>query len=172
LQPDPQKDLDHCNQVLSSSGKKSGDLPAKFQRRWSPAARGNRPGRIRGLARSLLGVMRRSGSTGGGGTTMTRGGGDGAQLRRRCSGEGVHRRRSRGWGEARGEQGGSIEHLGEGWGGRKGRSPRQTEAAAERSTATAMLRRSASAKVLCTSIDEPWVMHCCIQLRLTATEKG
>jgi hypothetical protein len=75
-----------------------------------------------------------------GGTTVTQGGGDGAWLRRQCSGEGVHRRRSRGWGEAQGEQGGSIEHLGEGWGGRKGRSPRQTNAAGERSTATAMLR--------------------------------
>jgi hypothetical protein len=101
-----------------------------------------------------------------------RGGGDGAQLRRRCSGEGAHRRRSRGWGEARGEQGSSIEHLGESWGGRKGRSPRQTEAAVERSTATVMLRRSTSAKVLRTSIGESWVMHCCIQLRLKATEEG
>jgi hypothetical protein len=75
---------------------------------------------------------------------MTQGGGDGARLRRRCSGKGVHRWRSRGWGEARVEQGGSIEHLGEGWGGQKGRSPRQTEAAAERSIATAMLWRSTS----------------------------
>jgi hypothetical protein len=117
-------------------------------------------------------VMRRSGSTGGGGTTMTRGGGDGARLRRRCFGVGVHRRRSRGWGAARREQGDSIKHLGEGWGGRKGRSPRQTEAAVERSTATAMLRRSTSAKALRTSIGEPWVMHCCIQLRLKVTEEG
>jgi hypothetical protein len=73
--------------------------------------------------------------------TVTRGGGDGARLRRRCYGMGVHRWRSRGWGEARGEQGGSIEHLGEGWGGWKGRSPRQTEAAVQRSTATVMLRQ-------------------------------
>jgi hypothetical protein len=49
-----------------------------------------------------------------GGTVMTRGGGDRAQLRRRRSGVAAHRRRSRGWGEARGEQGGSIDHLGEG----------------------------------------------------------
>jgi hypothetical protein len=103
---------------------------------------------------------------------MTRGGGDGARLRRWCSGQGVHRWRSRGWGEARGEQGGSIEHLGEGWGGRKGRSPQQTEAATERSMATAMLRRSTSAKALRTSIGESWVMHCCIQLRLKATDEG
>jgi hypothetical protein len=103
---------------------------------------------------------------------VTRGGGDGARLQRRCSGEGVRQRRSRGWGEARGEQGGSIEHLGEGWGGRKGRSPRRTEAAAERSTAMAMLRRSTFVKALRTSIGEPWVMHCYIQLRLMATEKG
>jgi hypothetical protein len=88
------------------------------------------------------------------------------------SARGVHRQRSRGWGEAQGEQGGSIDHLGEGWGGRKGRSPRQTEAAAERSTATTMLRRSMSVKALCTSISESWVMHCCIQLRLKATEEG
>jgi hypothetical protein len=107
-----------------------------------------------------------------GGTTMTRGGGDGARLWWWCSGEGVLRWWSRGWGEARGEHGGSIEHVGEGWGGRKGRSPRQTEAAAERSTATVMLRRSTSTKALRMSIGEPWVMHCCIQLRLKATEKG
>jgi hypothetical protein len=56
-----------------------------------------------------------------------------------AGGGGVHGWWSRGWGEARGEQGGSIEHLGEDWGGREGRFPRQTEAAAERSTATAML---------------------------------
>jgi hypothetical protein len=102
----------------------------------------------------------------------TRGGGDGARLRWWCSSEGVHRQRSRGWGEARGEQGGSIEHLGEGWGGRKDRSPWQTEAAVERSTVTVMLRRSTSAKALRTSIGEPWVMHCYIQLRLTAQERG
>jgi hypothetical protein len=87
-------------------------------------------------------------------------------------GNGVLARGLTGGGPEVGEQGGSIEHLGESWGGRKGRSPRQTEAAAERSTATVMLRRSTSAKALRTSIGESWVTHCCIQLRLKATEEG
>jgi hypothetical protein len=71
---------------------------------------------------------------------VTRGGGDGARLRRRRSGEGFHRRWSRDWEEARGMQGDSIKHLGENWGSREGRFPRQIEAAAERSTATVMLQ--------------------------------
>jgi hypothetical protein len=56
-------------------------------------------------------------------------------------------------------------------GGREDRSPRQTEAAAEGLT-MAVLRWSTAAKVLRTSISEPWVMHCCNQLRLTATGRG
>jgi hypothetical protein len=49
-----------------------------------------------------------------GGTTATRSGGDRAQLRRHCSGVAVHRRRIGGGGIAPGDQGGSIDHLGEG----------------------------------------------------------
>jgi hypothetical protein len=53
-------------------------VPAKFRQRRSPAARGNRPGSFKELGRTLLGVMCRSGVTGGGGTAVNQGGGDGA----------------------------------------------------------------------------------------------
>jgi hypothetical protein len=68
--------------------------------------------------------MCRSGLTGGGGTAVNRGGGDGAQPRRRCSGVMAHQRWIRGGGKAPGKQDGSVKHLGEGRGGREGRSPR------------------------------------------------
>jgi hypothetical protein len=55
LQSDPQKELNQNNWVLGSSGKRSRDAPAKFRRQRSPAARGNRLGRFRGLGRTLLG---------------------------------------------------------------------------------------------------------------------
>jgi hypothetical protein len=55
LQLGPQKDLDYCNQVPSSPGKKSQDSSAEFRRRWSLAARGNRPRRIRGARADLAG---------------------------------------------------------------------------------------------------------------------
>jgi hypothetical protein len=45
-------------------------VPAKFRQRQSPAARGNRPGRFKELGRTLLGVMCRSGVTGGGGMAV------------------------------------------------------------------------------------------------------
>jgi hypothetical protein len=82
LQPGPREDLNHCNWVLGSSGKRSRDVPSKFRRRRSPAARGNWPGRFRELARTLLGVMCKSELTGGGGTAVNRGGGDGEGHRR------------------------------------------------------------------------------------------
>jgi hypothetical protein len=55
LQPRPREDLNPRNWVLGSSGQRSWNSPAKFQRRWSPAARGNRPGRTRGLGGNLAG---------------------------------------------------------------------------------------------------------------------
>jgi hypothetical protein len=67
--------------------------------------------------------MCRSGVTGGGRTAVNRGGGDGAQPRRRCSGAMAHRRRVRGGGKAPRKQDGPIDHLGEGRGGREGGSP-------------------------------------------------
>jgi hypothetical protein len=73
---------------------------------------------------------------GGGGTAVNRGGGDGAQPRRQCSGVMAHRRQVRGGEKAPGKQDGSIDHLGEGRGGREGRSPRQTKVVAERSVAS------------------------------------
>jgi hypothetical protein len=91
-----------------------------------------------------------------------------SQSRRRCSGVAAHRRRIGGRGKAPRKQDGSIDHLGEGRGGREDRSPQQTEVEAERLTMTVVLRWSTAAKVLRTSISEPWVMHCCNQLRLTA----
>jgi hypothetical protein len=84
----------------------------------------------------------------------------------------AHRRWIGGRGKAPGKQDGSIDHLGEGRGGREDRSPWQTDAAAERLTTTAMLLWSTAAKVLRMSISEPWVMHCFNQLRLTATGRG
>jgi hypothetical protein len=62
--------------------------------------------------------------TGGGRTAVNRGGGDGAQPRRRCSGVMAHRRWVRGGEKAPGKQDGSVKHLGEGQDGREGRSPR------------------------------------------------
>jgi hypothetical protein len=55
LQLGPQKDLDNCNRVPGSPGKKSRDSPAEFRRRWSPMVRENRPGRIRGARANLAG---------------------------------------------------------------------------------------------------------------------
>jgi hypothetical protein len=78
-------------------------VPAKFQRRRSPAAKENRPERFRGLGRSLLGVMCGSGLAGGGRMALNQGGGDGAEPRRRCSGMLAHRRLIRGGGKASGE---------------------------------------------------------------------
>jgi hypothetical protein len=52
-----------------------------------------------------------------------------------------------GRGKAPGKQDGSIDHLGEGRGGREDRSPWQTEAVVERLTTTAVLRWSTVAKV-------------------------
>jgi hypothetical protein len=56
----------------------------------------------------MVGVNRR------GEMTMTRSSSDRAQLRRRCSGVAAHRRRIGGGGIAPGDQGSSIDHLGEG----------------------------------------------------------
>jgi hypothetical protein len=60
-----------------------------------------------------------------------------------------------GRGKAPGKQDGSIDHLGEGRGGREDRSPRQTEAAAKRLMTMAVLWWSTAAKVLRMSISEP-----------------
>jgi hypothetical protein len=86
LRPGPQEDLNPCNWVLGSSGQRSWNSPAKFRQWWSPAARGNRPGRTRRLGATLVEVMCRSGLTGVGGTAMTRDGGGEARLWRRCCG--------------------------------------------------------------------------------------
>jgi hypothetical protein len=123
LQPGPQEDLNHCNWVLGSSGQRGCNSPAKFRRRWSPATRGKRLGRIRGLGRPLLGVMCRAGLGGGGGTVVNRCGGNVAQPWRRCSGVMAHRRWTRGWAGAQGKQDGSVKHLVEGRGGWESRSP-------------------------------------------------
>jgi hypothetical protein len=61
-------------------------MPAKFQRRQSPAARGNWPGRSTELGRTYLGVMCRLEVTEVGKTAATRDGGGGARRWRRCSG--------------------------------------------------------------------------------------
>jgi hypothetical protein len=82
----------------------------------------------------MVGVDRRGWNGG------DRGGGNGAQPRRWCFGVAAHRRWTGGRGKAPGKQHGSIDHLGEGRGGREDRSPRQTEAAAERLTTMAVLR--------------------------------
>jgi hypothetical protein len=71
---------------------------------------------------------------------VNRGGGDGAQPRRWCSDVAAHRRWTRGRGKAPGKQDGSIDHLGEGRGGREDRSPWQTEAASERLMMMAVIR--------------------------------
>jgi hypothetical protein len=55
---------------------------------------------------------------------VNRGGGDGAQPRRWCSGVMAHRRWIRGGVKAPGKKNGSVKHLGEGQGGRESRSPR------------------------------------------------
>jgi hypothetical protein len=68
--------------------------------------------------------MCRSRLAGGGGTAVNRGGGDGAQPWRWCSGVMAHRRWTGGWVGAQGKQDGSVKHLGEGRGGRENRSPR------------------------------------------------
>jgi hypothetical protein len=103
LLPGPQKELNQSNWVLGSTGKRSRGVPAKFRRWRSPVARGNRPGWIRELGRSLIGVMGRSGLAGGGGTAVNRGGGDGAQPWRQCSGVVAHWEWIRGGGKATGE---------------------------------------------------------------------
>jgi hypothetical protein len=71
---------------------------------------------------------------------VNRGGGDGAQPWRRCSGMAAHRRWTGGWAGAQGKQDGSVKHLGEGGSSRGSSFLRQAEAAAERSTAMLMLR--------------------------------
>jgi hypothetical protein len=70
-------------------------------------------------------------------------------------GEG-HRQRGPRGGEVPGAHGGSIGLLVEGRDGRKRGSPRELEAAAEESMATAVLRRSTLAKDLCVSFSESW----------------
>jgi hypothetical protein len=75
------------------------------------------------------------------------GGGRGTEERRPCSGGEGHRRRGPSGGEVPGAHGGSIGLLVEGRGRERG-SPRESEAAAEESMATLVLRRSTSAKDL------------------------
>jgi hypothetical protein len=113
LQPDPQKDLNQSNWVLASSGKRaeirrSNSVTVITSGEGEPAREDQGTRAVLAGGDVMVEVNRR------GGTTATRSCGDRAQLRRRCSSVAAHRWWSRGWGEARGKQDGSIDHLGEG----------------------------------------------------------
>jgi hypothetical protein len=71
---------------------------------------------------------------------MNRGGGGGAQSRRRCSDVLAHQRWVRGGAEAQGKLDGPGKHLGVGGSSRGGGFLRQTEAATKRSMATGRFR--------------------------------
>jgi hypothetical protein len=86
-------------------------------------------------------------------------GGRGTEERRPCSGEEGHRQRGPRGGEVPGAHGGSIGLLVEGRDGRERGSPREPEATAEESMATAVLRRSTLVKNLCVSFSELWGMY-------------
>jgi hypothetical protein len=107
LQSDPQKDLNQSNWVLGSSGKR-----AKI--RWPNSGDGGRrrrgePARKdQGARGNLIGGAVQ---VGGGGTATTRGGGDRAQLRWRCSDVVAHQRWTGGRGKAPGGQGGPPKLL-------------------------------------------------------------
>jgi hypothetical protein len=77
-----------------------------------------------------------------------------ARRGRPCSGDGGHRRRGPRAGKGSGTHGGLVALLVEDWDGRRERSRRGPEAAAERSPSTAVLRRWTSAANLRTSFSE------------------
>jgi hypothetical protein len=88
----------------------------------------------------------------------------GARIGRPCSGEGGRRRRGPRGEEVSGAHGGlNAPHV-EGCGGRKSGSRRESEAAAEGSTMTAVLRWPASVRNLRMSFSESWGRCWCNQL--------
>jgi hypothetical protein len=83
---------------------------------------------------------------------------------RPCFGEEDRRQRGPRGGRASGAHGGQIEPRVEGRGGQERGSRREPEAAAERSTTTAMLRRATPVRNLRASTSESWGRYWCRQL--------